>query len=146
MSKKQIENSKKDLKKAKALAKYIRISPRKMRLVVDIIRYKHVMEAKGILMASKKKAARIINKVLKSAVANAKGIGLDVNRLYVSGARSDAGPTFKRFMTRSMGRADKILKRTAHLTLELAEGNKAWEKQTDSEVQTKSKKKALKAK
>lgn len=107
---------------AKAVAKFIRIGPRKVRLVIDPIRYQRVPRAFQILMTFKKKAARIAEKVLKSAVANAKVLGMDENRLVVSKVWADGGPIMKRIMTRSMGRADRIMKRTTHLTVVVAEG------------------------
>jgi large subunit ribosomal protein L22 len=110
---------------AKAVAKYLRISPRKVRLVINTIRHRHVTQAFPILMSLKKKAARMAEKVLRSAVANAKVLGLDENRLYIADIRADGGPTLKRFMARSMGRADRILKRTTHLSLVVQEGKKA---------------------
>lgn len=111
---------------AKAVTKYLRISSRKMRLVVDLIRRKPVIEAKYILARTNKKAARMVEKVLKSAVANAKVLKMDEARLYVSDIRADVGPQFKRFMSRSMGRADRILKRTTHLTVAVEEGSKPY--------------------
>ena len=111
---------------AKAVAKYLRIAPRKVRLVVNAIRHKPAQRAFHILMVLKKKAARMTEKLLKSAVANAKVLGLDENRLYVSDVRADGGPVFKRFMARSMGRADRIIKRTTHLSLVVSEGEIAY--------------------
>ena len=109
---------------AKAVSRFIRIAPRKMRVVIDTVRYKHPEQAFDILMTFKKKAARIVEKVLKSAVANAKVLGMDEARLYISDIRADGGPTMKRFMERSMGRGNRILKRTTHLSLILREGEK----------------------
>lgn len=113
-------------KSAKAIARYIRISPRKVRLVINTIRRKPAGEAFRILMTLKKKAARLAEKVLKSAVANAKVLGLEQDRLYISDIRADGGPVMKRLMTRSMGRADRILKRTTHLSLVVREGTARW--------------------
>ena len=113
-------------KEARAVVKYLRISPRKARLAVDAIRRKPVNQAVTILMGLKKKAARLVEKGLKSAVANAKGKGLEESRLVVSEIKADGGPTMKRFMSRSMGRADQILKRSTHLTVVLREGQKAF--------------------
>ncbi len=109
---------------ARALARYVRISPRKVRLVINTIRHQPTEQAFGILMSLKQKAARLTEKLLKSAVANAKVLGLDENRLYVCEVRADGGPSLKRFMQRSMGRADRILKRTTHLSLAVAEAGK----------------------
>ena len=124
-TKKENQESKTEIpdRSAKSVAKYLRISPRKVRLVINTIRYQPAHKALGILMSLKQKAARMAEKVLKSAVANAKVLGLDVNRLYVSEVRADGGPTLKRFMSRSMGRADRIIKRTTHLSLKVKEGH-----------------------
>lgn len=111
---------------AKAVAKYIRISPRKVRGVINTIRRQPAVRAFAILMTVKKKAARLAEKVLKSAVANAKVLGLDETRLYVSDVRADGGPSMKRFMSRSMGRADRIIKRTTHLSLKVTESEKSY--------------------
>jgi len=111
---------------ATVLVRFLRISPRKMRLVIDAVRRKPVMEAEAILTTLNKKGARMVGKALKSAVANAKVKGLDESRLYVSDIRANAGPMFKRFMSRSMGRADRILKRTTHLSLAVQEGRKSY--------------------
>jgi len=129
----------------RALTKHLRIAPRKMRLVIDTIRRQPALEAVGILMLLKKKGAKLAVKTLKSAIANAKNLGLNENRLYVSGVRADGGPVFKRFLTRSMGRADKILKRTTHLTVEVREGFKIWGGRTPEDSKAKSKKKTAAA-
>jgi len=107
---------------AKAVAKYIRISPRKARQVVDLIRGKNVDEAFGILKFTPHKGAYLIEKVLKSAVANAEhNYEMDIDELYVSKAYIDQGPTLKRFKPRAMGRADLIRKRTSHITVVVSE-------------------------
>lgn len=106
---------------AKAIAKHMRISPRKLRLVIDTIRYKSVSAAFAILQNLKKKASPIVEKVLKSAVANAKVKKMDESRLFVQKIFADGGPVMKRYMERSMGRADIMLRRSAHLTVVLAE-------------------------
>ena len=111
---------------AKTVQKFLRISPRKVRLVVDTIRHQPAHRAFAILALLKQKAARMTEKALKAAVANAKVLGMDESRLIVSKIFADGGPTMKRFMARSMGRADRIIKRTTHLTLEVAEGKKSW--------------------
>ena len=103
---------------AKATAKYVRISPRKARIVADIIKGKPVEDALNILKYTPKKAARIINKVLNSALANAEqNYTLDVDNLYVKQVRIDGGPSWKRIQPRAMGRAYRILKRTSHITV-----------------------------
>ncbi|MBI3316841.1 MAG: 50S ribosomal protein L22 [Candidatus Omnitrophica bacterium] len=113
-------------RKAFARVKFLKISPRKMRLVIDTIRHEPIVKAFPILMTVKKKAARMTEKLLKSAVANAKVLGMNENRLYVSEVRADGGTVMKRFMSRSMGRADRIIKRTTHLSITLKEGTKEW--------------------
>ncbi|MBI4115945.1 MAG: 50S ribosomal protein L22 [Candidatus Omnitrophica bacterium] len=113
-------------KETKSVVRYLRISPRKVRLVVNTVRYKPVSQAFLVLSSLKKKAARMVEKGLKSAYSNAKVKGLDQSKLWVSEIKADGGPTFKRFMSRSMGRADQILKRTTHLTIVLKEGEKIF--------------------
>jgi large subunit ribosomal protein L22 len=103
---------------AKATAKYVRISPRKARIVAEIIKGKPVEDALNILKYTPKKAAKIINKVLNSALANAEeNYSLDVDNLYVKQVRVDGGPSWKRIQPRAMGRAYRILKRTSHITV-----------------------------
>lgn len=108
---------------ARALAKGVGMSPRKVRLVVDLIRGRNVNEAYSILKFSKKAATRPIEKTLRSAVANAQqkadaaGSFLDVDELIVREAYVNEGPTLKRFIARAMGRATPILKRTSHITV-----------------------------
>ncbi len=116
----------KDKVTARTRLTYIRIAPRKMRIVIDTIRHKHPDQAFYILAGLNKKAARIVEKMLKTAVANAKVLGLDESRLFISDVRADGGPMMKRFMERSMGRADRILKRTTHVSLSLSEGAKKF--------------------
>ena len=103
---------------ARAVARYVRISPRKARSVINAIRGKNVNEAFAILELSPKKAARIIYKVLKSAVANAENnLNLDPENLYVSECYVDDGPRLKRLWPRGRGRADIIQKRFSHITV-----------------------------
>lgn len=100
-----------------------RISAQKARLVVDQIRGKKVEEALNILAFSPKKAAVIIKKVLESAIANAENNdGADVDELKVSSAFVDEGMSLKRIRPRAKGRADRITKRTCHITVKVAEG------------------------
>lgn len=113
-------------RQSRAVVKYLRISPRKVRLVTQAISRKPVPIALDILTSLKKKAARLVEKGLKSAVSNAKLKGLQESRLLVSQIKADGGPTIKRFMSRSMGRADQILKRTTHLSILLEEGKKVF--------------------
>ncbi len=101
-----------------ARARFVRISPRKARMVVDMIRDKRVEEALNILTLCPKKAARIVTKLLDSAVANATRDGaVDVDSLFIKKIFVDQGPTLKRFRARAMGRATRILKRSSHLTV-----------------------------
>lgn len=106
---------------ARAVVRYLRISPRKVRPVINVIRKRPAVAALATLSALNKKAARLVEKALHSAVANAKVKGLQESRLLVWEAKADGGPLMKRFMSRSMGRADQILKRTTHLTITLQE-------------------------
>lgn len=106
----------------RASARYIRISARKARLVVDTIRGRDIEAARQILDFSDKAAARVVSKVLHSAVANAENNnGLAPDDLYVAKVYVDEGPTLKRFRPRAMGRATRINKRTCHITLILDE-------------------------
>ncbi len=104
-----------------AKSKYIRQSPYKLRLVLNLIRGLPVSEALDILKFTKRKASDEITKVIQSAMANAENnFGLDSNDLYISKAIADEGPTLKRFRPRARGRAGRINKRTSHLIIELA--------------------------
>ena len=105
----------------KAKLRFSRMAPRKARLVADLIRGKTSEEALKILMFTPKAAARVIIKLLRSAIANATQKKVDVDRLYVKTIAVDQGPTMKRFMPRAMGRAYPILKRTSHITVFLEE-------------------------
>jgi large subunit ribosomal protein L22 len=108
---------------SKATVKFIRISPRKARLVVDTIRGKRVPEALAALDFSKKAAARTVRKVLKSAVANAENNQKadQVEEMKVEQAFVNSGSTLKRFRPRAMGRAGRIFKRTSHITIVLSD-------------------------
>ena len=107
---------------AHAVTRFVRISPRKARLVIDAIRDKHVDEALRIVSFSNKKAARPIRKTLESAIANAENnYDVDVDRLYVTHAVVDMGPTFRRLKPRAMGRADIIRRPTSHITIVVGE-------------------------
>ena len=109
----------------KASATHIRISPRKVRMVVDTVRGKSVSQALSILGFTRKKAALPIQKLLKSAVANAAendGIS-DVDTLVIDRIMVDEGPTLKRFMPRARGRATPIRKRTSHIRIILRVGD-----------------------
>lgn len=107
---------------AKAHVKFIRIAPRKAQLVADLIRGKQVGEAIAILRHTPKSASPILEKLLNSAIANAEhNYQLDVNKLFISQAFVNQGPTMKRFRPRAMGRASRINKRTSHITLVVSE-------------------------
>ena len=107
---------------AKAIAKTVRITPRKARLVVDLIRNKDVAEAQAILKFTNKQACEVVLKVLNSAVANAEhNNNMDVNNLYVSSCYVTDGIRMKRMLPRAKGRGDVILKRTCHITVVVAE-------------------------
>ncbi|MEW9082980.1 50S ribosomal protein L22 [Caldanaerobacter subterraneus] len=107
---------------ARAIARYVRISPRKARLVLNLIRGKHVDEALAILKFTPKKASKIVEKVLKSAIANAENNhNMNRDNLYVAKAVADEGPTMKRVLPRAMGRADIIRRRTSHITIVVKE-------------------------
>ena len=109
---------------ARAIAKTVRIAPRKARLVIDLIRNKSVIEADHILSNLNKEAARIISKVLTSATANAENnLGLDKNNLYVKEAYVNEGQTMKRARMGSRGQVDPIKKRTSHITVVVSEKN-----------------------
>ncbi|OGP75956.1 MAG: 50S ribosomal protein L22 [Deltaproteobacteria bacterium RBG_16_49_23] len=106
----------------RAKLKYVRLGPRKARLVTDLIRGKGSDEAINILSFTKKAAARVIVKLLKSAIANAtQKKTVDVDRLYVKKISVDQGATWKRFTPRALGRATTIRKRTSHITIVLDE-------------------------
>ena len=107
---------------AKAVARNIRISPQKARLVADLVRGKDVELAINTLRFMPKKGARIIRKLVESALANAgQNEAIDVDTLYVKTIFVDGGPTLKRIQPRSMGRANRILKRSSHITVVLDE-------------------------
>ncbi len=107
---------------AKAVAKRVRVSPRKARLVADLIRGKEIGQAIGILRNTTQKASKIIEKVLNSAVANAENNHeMIADELYISEVYVDEGPTMKRYKPRAMGQASPINKRTSHITVKVAE-------------------------
>ena len=98
----------------------VRLSPRKARLVVDMVRGKGIQDAMNILQVSPQKTAPILSKLLKSAVANAEQGGVsDVDQLFVKTVMVDQGPVLKRFMPRAQGRASRIRKPTSHITVVL---------------------------
>jgi len=107
----------------KAKLKYARISPQKARLVADQVRGMPVEEALETLVFSQKKAASIVKKILDSAIANAEhNEGADIDELSVTQVMVDQAPTMKRLRARAKGRANRILKRTSHITLVVGDG------------------------
>lgn len=107
-------------KRPRAVAKYIRISPRKVKVVIDLIRGKQVDQALAILMYTPKAAAPVVEKLLNSAIANAENnLSMDRESLYVAEVFANQGPTLKRYWARSHGRADMILKRSSNITIVL---------------------------
>ncbi|MGI6036820.1 MAG: 50S ribosomal protein L22 [Limnochordia bacterium] len=107
---------------SKAVARFVRIGPRKARQVVDLIRGKSLDEALQILAFVPQRAAKVVEKVVKSAAANAEhNYNMDADELYVARAFVDQGPTMKRIMPRARGSWDRIRKRTSHITVILRE-------------------------
>jgi large subunit ribosomal protein L22 len=105
-----------------AVAKFVHVSPRKARLVVDLIRGRSVPEARTILAFSTRAAARDVEKVLRSAIANAEtnpSLQWNGDDLFVAAAYVDEGPTIKRWRARARGRVNRILKRTCHITIKV---------------------------
>lgn len=107
----------------KAVSKYLRVPPRKAREVVELIRGLPVEEAQQVMTFSKRRAARYVGKVLKSAVANAEQASEGgAKSLFVSGAMVDEGPTLKRIIPRARGVRNVIRRRTSHITIQVEEG------------------------
>lgn len=107
---------------AKASLNYARISPRKVKIVIDLIRNKNVKEALGILRFTPKAASPIVEKLIRSAVANAENNhSMDPDNLYVAEIYANQGPTLKRIQPRARGMAYRIRKRTSHITVVLKE-------------------------
>ena len=107
---------------AKAAARFMRISPQKIRLIMDQIRGKKAGEAVNLLTFAPQKGARILKKLILSAIANAEqDSNVDVDELYIKRIYADEGPILKRWMPRAQGRATRIRKRTSHLTVILDE-------------------------
>ena len=107
-----------------AIAKinYVRITPRKVKIVLDLIRGKKVGEALGILKFTPNAATEFVGKLVKSAAANAENnFSMDPDKLYVSSCFVCPGPTLKRLLPRARGRADRLLKRTSHITVVVSE-------------------------
>ena len=105
-----------------ATAKYVRISSRKVKIVIDLIRGKNVQEAEAILMYTPKAASEPVLKLLRSAIANAENnLGMIADCLYVAEVFANQCPTYRRYMARARGRATRIRKRTSHITIILDE-------------------------
>ncbi|GAA3805503.1 50S ribosomal protein L22 [Cellulomonas soli] len=119
---------------AKAKARFVRVTPQKARRVVDLIRGKQAGEAVAVLKFAPQAAGETVLKVVESAIANAREAAkrsnerLDEKDLYISEVFVDEGPTMKRFRPRAQGRAGRILKRTSHITVVVAEREKATTK------------------
>lgn len=107
----------------KSVGRYVKVSPRKARLVVDMIRGRYVQDALDILRYSSKAVAKTIERIVRGAVANAEDNEEvdDIDLLYIKEIYVDQGPTMKRFRPRAMGRATRIRKRTSHITVILDE-------------------------
>jgi large subunit ribosomal protein L22 len=113
-------------REVRAQAKYVRMSPRKARLVAEHIRGRSVPEARAVLAFTTREAAGALEKVLQSAVSNAEANhGIAEDRLYVKATYVDSGPVLKRWRARARGRVARIRKRTCHITVQLAESPQA---------------------
>ena len=106
---------------AKASATFVRIAPRKVQIVLDLIRGEDAEKAMAILKHTPKAACEVLEKVLKSAMANAEVKNMDTSKLYVAECFVNQGPTLKRIRPRAQGRAFRVNKRTSHITLVLKE-------------------------
>jgi large subunit ribosomal protein L22 len=105
----------------RAKLRYLRVAPRKTRLVIDLVRGKNVADAINILTFTRRAASEPVRKLIESAIANAESGAADIDRLFVESIYVDEGPTLRRFRPRAMGRATRINKRTSHVTCVLAE-------------------------
>ena len=128
---------------ARAVMRFIRISPRKFRQIIPLVKYRPVEEAIEILQNVNKKASTYAIDLLTSALSNAKNNveGIDTSKLYITKFTADCGPSLKRFRAASMGRASQIIKRTSHITVELDEmkgkHRKTYRKETVKKEKTK---------
>jgi len=110
---------------SRANLRYVRVAPRKARLVADMVRGQDVYEAIEMLTFTQKKSAPIVRKLIESAVANAESLAerddvdLDIDDLFVETIHVDAGPTLRRYRPRAQGRATRIMKKTSHITVVL---------------------------
>jgi large subunit ribosomal protein L22 len=124
-------------REVRAEAKYVRMSPRKARLVAEHIRGRSVPEARAVLAFTSREAAQVLDKVLQSAVSNAEANhGMAEDRLYVKAAYVDGGPVLKRWRARARGRVARIRKRTCHITVRLAERPERAVATTPAEAET----------
>lgn len=120
---------------SKAVARTVRIAPRKVRLIADLVRGKEVGEAISILKLTNKRSSPVVEKLVKSAVANAEhNYDMDIDNLYISEIYADEGPTLKRFRPRAQGRASKINKRTSHITVVVEEYTNEVDTEENQEV------------
>ena len=110
------------MKKFTSIHRYARLSPRKVRLVTQLISGRHVDEALDLLKFTPKRAAVLVDKVLRAAMADADEQEANVRELWVHEARVDKGPTMKRFQPKDRGRAHSIMKRTSHIVVTVGEG------------------------
>lgn len=117
---------------ARAIARHLRMTPRKLRLIVDLVRGKQVKEALQILRFVPKHGAKVVEKVIQSALANAENepYKMDADNVYISAATVDQGPVLKRWIPRAQGRASAIRKRMSHVTIRLRERETAIKKAT----------------
>ena len=109
---------------AHAISRHLRIAPRKVRLVADLVRGKPVEQALAILKYTPKAASKPMEKLVRSAIANAEDVSegqVDVDKLFVRSIEVDQGPSLRRFLTRAMGRATRVNKKTSHVTVVLAD-------------------------
>ncbi len=125
-----------------AIAKlnYLKMSPRKVRLIASLIRGMSIFDAEAQLFNQNRRAAEPLLKLLRSCIANAKNAKMDESRLFVSKITVDQGPVMKRFLPRAQGRATPILKKMSHVVISLEEGNKVYLKKFTLLKQEKSKK------
>ena len=116
------DNDNRETRANTASARHVRITPRKARMVIDLVREKPILEALDILQFTQKRAAPLISKVIESALRNVEEsdeLDWELDDLYIAEAYVNEGPTLKRFKPRAMGRATTILKRTSHINIEL---------------------------
>ncbi len=113
---------------ARAYIKYLRISPRKITQVAELIKGKDILKAQSILQNMSKKGAKLLYKALNSAISNAKNKGFKEEKLFISRITTNAGPVLKRWRAASFGRATMIRRKTSHILIELDSSEKILEK------------------